>query len=298
MSKVKAIFGFMRIPFLLLNPACVAVGVGTAYWQTGNINGWHVLLILVGAVASHISVNAFNEYFDFRSKLDTRTQRTPFSGGSGTLPANPEYENLALILAIGSTGIVAIIGVFFIWQRGWELLPLGLIGLLLVITYTIWFVYHPVLCLLAPGLGFGLLMVLGTHFALTGTYTWTAFIASMLPTTLVSNLLLLNQFPDMEADRSIGRRHFPILIGRKNSSIIFGALLLLGYGSILFGILSHLLPVWCVLTFVTLIPAWQTFQGALLNAEDIPALLPSMGMNVIINLTAPLLLAIGLFLGG
>ena len=44
----------------------------------------------------------------------------------------------------------------------------------------------------------------GTDFALTGSYTWTAFLASLIPFFLVSNLLLLNQFPDVEADRSIG----------------------------------------------------------------------------------------------
>ncbi len=39
---------------------------------------------------------------------------------------------------------------------------------------------------------------------------------------LVSNLLLLNQFPDLEADRSAGRRHLPIVLGRPSSSQVFG----------------------------------------------------------------------------
>ena len=32
---------------------------------------------------------------------------------------------------------------------------------------------------------------------------------------LVNNLLLLNQFPDVQADQSIGRRHFPLVAGRR-----------------------------------------------------------------------------------
>jgi len=40
----------------------------------------------------------------------------------------------------------------------------------------------------------------------------------MVPGLLVSDLLLLNQFPDVEADRTVGRKHLPILLGRKNQS--------------------------------------------------------------------------------
>jgi 1,4-dihydroxy-2-naphthoate polyprenyltransferase len=297
MNTIKSLLALMRVPFLVLVPACVSVGVGTACLQAGAVNPWQVLLVFLGALSAHISVNAFNEYFDFKSGLDAKTQRTPFSGGTGTLPANPELEKLALTLSYVSLAFTAVVGVYFVWLRGWQLLPLGVFGLVLVVTYTIWFVYNPVLCLLAPGLGFGVLMVMGTHFALTGTYTWTAFIASLVPTALVSNLLLLNQFPDVEADRSIGRRHFPIAVGRKTSAILYGVLLIVAYASVIAGILLGLLPFWCALTLLTVFIAWRSFQGALKNAEDIPALVPSMGMNVITNLITPVLLAIGLFIG-
>jgi len=297
MSTIKSLLGLARAPFLALGPACVAVGVGTAFWQTGVLNFWHVLLVLVGAVSAHVCVNAFNEYFDFKSGLDTKTQRTPFSGGSGTLPANPGLLNMALILSCASLAVTASVGLYLVWARGWQLLPLGIVGLLLVVTYTIWFVYNPFLCLIAPGVGFGVLMVMGTHFALTGTYTWTSFIASLVPTALVSNLLLLNQFPDAEADCGIGRRHFPVTVGRKTSAILYGVLLLVAYGSVIVGVLLRLLPFWCLLALLTVFIAWRSLQGALKNADDIPALVPSMGMNVIVNLVTPVLLAIGLFIG-
>ncbi|MGR9073580.1 MAG: hypothetical protein ACU833_11000 [Gammaproteobacteria bacterium] len=38
----------------------------------------------------HASIKLFNEYEDFGSKLDFLTQRTPFTGGSGTLIIAPE----------------------------------------------------------------------------------------------------------------------------------------------------------------------------------------------------------------
>jgi 1,4-dihydroxy-2-naphthoate polyprenyltransferase len=297
MNPLKFFLGVIRAPFLVLAPACVLVGVGTAYWQTDSLNGWYVLLVFIGGLTAHITVNVFNEYFDFKSGLDSKTDRTPFSGGSGTLQASPGLLRAALALGCLALFITAAIGIFFIWKQGVLLLLPGLLGLFLTVTYTTLWVKNPFMCLLAPGLGFGILMVMGTHFALTGTYTWTAFCAALTPTFLVSNLLLLNQFPDVEADRSIGRRHFPIRIGRKLSSRLYGIFFLLTYVSIVLGVLFRWLPVPTLLALLTAILAWKAFKGAQANAENIPALVPSMGLNVIIVLATPVLLALGLFIG-
>jgi 1,4-dihydroxy-2-naphthoate polyprenyltransferase len=297
MSTFKSLFGPMRVPFLLLAPACVAVGVGTAYWQTHQISWLQILLVLIGALSTHICVNTFNEFFDFKSGLDAKTQRTPFSGGSGTLPAHPETAKSTLFIGMATFAIAATIGLYFVWLRGWLLLPLGAVGLFLLVTYTVWLVYNPVLCLMAPGLGFGVLMVMGTHFCLTGSYSWTSFVASLVPTFLVSDLLLLNQFPDVDADKNIGRNNFPIAIGRQASSVLYGILLLLAYVSIAVGVIAGLLPLFSLLALLTVIPAWKACRGAYQNAENIPALIPSMRINVVINLTTPIMLAVGLFIG-
>ncbi|MEI8132739.1 MAG: prenyltransferase [Leptolinea sp.] len=297
MNTSKSLLGTMRAPFLILGPACVAIGVGTAYAQMHQINWLHVLLVLIGAVSAHISVNTFNEYFDFRSGLDAKTQKTPFSGGSGTLPAHPELERATLLLSVATLAISSAIGAYFVWLQGWQLLPLGIFGLILIVTYTIWWVYNPVLSLIAPGLGFGVLMVMGTHFALTGTYSWASFVASLTPTFLVSNLLLLNQFPDAEADRIVGRKHYPIAIGRKASSILYGLFLALAYVAIIFGVLLKILPVLSLIALLTTILALRAYNGARKNAENPGGLIPFMGINVVINIATPVLLAIGLFFG-
>jgi len=297
MSNFKPLLGPMRAPFLILTPACVSVGVGTAYWQSQSIQWLQVLWVLIGGLSAHICVNAFNEYFDFKSGLDGTTRPTPFSGGSGTHPANPEMARPTLILASTAFTVTAAIGLYFTWLRGWQLLLVGVLGALLLVTYTIWWVYNPVLCLIAPGLGFGVAMVMGTHFALSGAYSWTAFIASLTPTFLVSNLLLLNQFPDVEADQGIGRKHFPITIGRKASSTLYGIFLSLAYVSIIVGVILGLLPATSLIALLTAFLAWRAYQGARQHSEDIPGLIPSMGLNVIINLATPALLAVGLFIG-
>ena len=180
-------------------------------------------------MAAHISVNAFNEYCDFRSGLDGRTVRTPFSGGSGSLPEKPGMARWALLTAGLTLAITAGIGVYFLLIRGLALLPVGCLGFVVIVAYTPWLTRRPILCLLAPGVGFGPLMVLGTQFALTGEYSWNGFVASLVPLFLVSNLLLLNQFPDVLADRSVGRRHVLILLGPRGGSLIYSLFLLLNY---------------------------------------------------------------------
>ncbi len=286
----------MRLPFLLLTPASVAVGVGTAYWETGHVNPWLAFLVLVGAVASHASVNAFNEYFDFKSGLDAMTQRTPFSGGSGTLPAQPALARATLWMACATLIVAAVIGMYIMNLRGWGLLPLGAMGLILVVTYTPWWAHNALMCLIAPGLGIGVFMVMGTHFALTGTYSTTAFVASLCPAFLVSDLLLLNQFPDVEADRAVGRKNYPITHGRRASSVLYGTLMVCAYMVLVAGVLLAVLPAMSLLAMLTLPLAFAAWRGARDNADDVPALLPAMRLSVIVNLLTPVLLAMGFYL--
>jgi len=297
MGTFKYLLGPMRVPFLILTPACVSVGVGTAVWTTGTVIVSHIILILIGAVCAHISVNAFNEYFDFKSGLDFKTERTPFSGGSGTLPENPDMALMALGTGSIAFAVTGLVGVYFLYIRGLYLLPLGLLGLFLLFAYTPWLTRKPVLCLIVPGLGFGPLMVMGTDFVLTGAYSQTAFVASLVPFFLVSNLLLLNQFPDVEADQSVGRKHFPIVIGNRASSFIYGTFLLLAYLSILVGVLLKYLPKLSLIGLFTTVIAVPAFLGALRYSGDTKKLIPYMGMNVLINILTPVLIAAGLFIG-
>ena len=72
MTVSKNILGPMRVPFLILTPACVLLGIATAARSGVPIHPVQVLIVLIGAVGTHISVNALNEYEDFKSGLDAR----------------------------------------------------------------------------------------------------------------------------------------------------------------------------------------------------------------------------------
>jgi len=137
---------------------------------------------------------------------------------------------------------------------------------------------------------------MGSALVLTGTYTWTAFIASLVPFFLVSNLLLLNQFPDADADRSVGRRHLVIVAGRRVSALVYTLFLTGTYLSILVGIALHLLPGWALLGLLTLPLAVFTAITATRYAENMPKLAPAMGINVLLNILTPILVGLGLLI--
>jgi 1,4-dihydroxy-2-naphthoate octaprenyltransferase len=298
MSNIKYFLGWIRLPFLVLAPVCVLAGIAGAYWTASSgFSALPIFLTFVGGVAAHVSVNSLNEYFDFRSGLDFKTQRTPFSGGSGTLPTNPEKARGALVTGLASLALAGLIGLYFTWQQGLWMLPLGVLGIIVILTYTPWLNRNVWLCLVAPGLGFGTLMVMGTYFALKGEYSWTSFFISLTPFFLVSNLLLLNQFPDVEADRSIGRRTLPIQDGRKIAAVVYIVFLGLTYLSTILGVALGFLPVWALLELAALIVAVPLAIRVYRFADQIDQLIPAMGLNVIVNLLSPVLLAIGLFLG-
>lgn len=296
-SKKSVTLGSMRIPFLVLPPTCVGIGVAVALYAESTINVLHLVLVLVGAVSAHISVNALNEYDDFKTGLDLKTIPTPFSGGSKAIPENPEKAYHALITGIVSLVLTILIGFYFMYVRGWMLLPVGVLGVLIVVAYTRWITRSPVLCLIAPGLGFGHLMVMGTSFVLTGTYSWTSFVVSMVPFFMVCNLLLLNQFPDIDVDREAGRKHLPIAVGKESCVVLYGLFLFLAYLSIVTGWLLELLPVHSLISLITAIPAIHIFFGVSKNADSIPDLIPFMGKNVALILLTHILLSTGIVWG-
>lgn len=286
-----------RPNFLTLTLVSVLIGIGVAVQIHAHVSVAECLLVLFGALLAHITVNLLNEYDDFRSGLDLLTVRTPFSGGSGSLPAHPEAVAATRAAGLLCLFATAAVGLYFVYEKGLALLPLGLAGLLLVVTYTPLVTRRPLLCLLAPGLGFGPVMVLGTAFVLSERYSWTALVASLPPLCLASELLLVNQFPDIDADREVGRRHLPIMLGRRRSAVLFGALIVAAFGTVAIGVICGVLPPLALLALVPLPVGLFLARRVYGYADDLPRLIPYLGINVAMIHITLLLFAVGLLLG-
>jgi len=297
MTGLKTWFAETRPHFLLLTPVCVFVGIAVAVYESDSLNALHLALALLGALLAHISVNVLNDYFDYRSGIDLKTRRTPFSGGSGILPAGLLSPGKVYLFGIACLLAVTFVGVYFIYEYRLEILPIGILGILVIYFYTTHITKNPLLCAIAPGLGFGPLMVLGTYFTQTGDYTLAAVMASMVPGFLVSNLLLLNQFPDIEADMVASRRHLPIAVGRQNSAKVYAGLLSATYLWLIFSAAFEVLPLTALLGLITLPLGLKTVRGVLKYSDDIDSLIPFMGGNIMVTLLTPLLMGVGILIG-
>ncbi|MDX1676415.1 prenyltransferase, partial [Arsukibacterium sp.] len=280
---LKQLFGIARVNFLSLTLVCIALATATS-WQAGyTLSPGLLILITAVGLCAHISVNALNEYLDFKSGLDFLTLRTPFSGGSGTLVTDPAAAKLALLLGIISMLLVIGGGLYLSYTLNWQPLLIGLPGVLLIYGYTRYINRWPLLCLLAPGLGFGIFMTLGSYWILSGSISATAWLLAFIITLLVSNLLLLNQFPDVEADRQVGRRHLPIVIGRRHSAGVYTVQLMLSYLILILGVLSGGLPWQCLLALLTLGLAAKLLPGLFRFADQPQQLAPYLAINVLLS---------------
>ena len=297
MINLRTLLQTIRPPFLILSPICVLLGASTAITATGTIDTTSLILIITAALCAHVSVNTLNEYTDFKSGLDLETIRTPFSGGSGALPANPAMANMVLATGLITLSVTCAIGLYFLNSYGALVLPVGIIGVVIILTYSRWINRWPLLCLVAPGLGFGILMVVGTYIVLTGKSAAAAWFAAMVPFFLVNNLLLLNQFPDIEADKNIGRYHLPIAYGTKASSYVYGIFFVCAYATIVLGIYYGYFPMLSLIALLPVALSIYSMRGALKYAGSIGSHPQYLGANVAATLLAPMLLSVSVLYG-
>jgi len=291
--KLKIWFLETRPQFLLLSVVLAFLGT-TIAWYNGYFHLGYALLAFFGLLLTHISVNTLNDYFDYRSGVDLATKRTPFSGGSGVLPAGLLKPRQVFWLGMISFLLTIPIGIYFIIVRGWLLLPLLLIAAVCVLLYS------PVILKLgwpewAPGVGLGVLPVLGVYFVQTAAYTWPVVMASIPSGILVHNLLLLNEFPDTEADKKADRKTLPITMGKAKASIVYSVLTVIVYLWIIGGVVADLMPVFSLIALLTLPLAIKAIQGARKH-QDMNRLMPAMANNVLVVLLTQLLLGIGYIL--
>jgi 1,4-dihydroxy-2-naphthoate octaprenyltransferase len=280
MAAIQHYLGIIRAPFLLLSVTLVASGAAAAAYD-GAFFWTRTIVALIGLVALHASVDALNEASDMRSGIDLRTRRTPFSGGSGTLPAGHLSEKTAWVVGYVAFAIGAACGVWFLFQVGWVLLPILLLGAVCVLAYTD-FLARIGVGEIAAGLGLGALPVMGTALVQDGTLGPAAVAASVPAFLMTFNLLLLNEFPDEEADREGGRRNLVLIMGRKMAAWIYALAALATPFAILMGVLLTALPIHCALATLPSLFLVQPLRWALGSPQE-PVSMPALGANVAWN---------------
>ena len=288
---VREYASIARAPFLLLPPTLVAAGAAAAAWA-GAFSWVRTLLALIGLVALHMAVNILNEWSDMRTGIDLETERTPFSGGSGTLPAGGMGTKAALVFGLVCSGVGLTIGLWFLWKVGWFLLPIMLAGAVSVLTYT------DVLARIgvgeiAAGFGLGAGPVVGAALVQGGGWSDAAAAASIPAFFMTFNLLLLNEFPDEKADRGGGRRNLVILLGRKTAAWIYVVAGIATPAALIVAVILGALPALCLVAVLPSLLLAKPVQWATSDPFE-PVPIPALGANVVWNLATNSLVALTL----
>ncbi|MGB1197402.1 MAG: prenyltransferase [Thalassotalea sp.] len=294
MNKLIAALPAMRPPFLLLAPICVCLGASIAHYQQLQINLIDFTLALIGALLSAIAVNTLNEYQDHQTGLDLATTKTPFSGGSGLLGKHPELLSTVLAMAIISSFLTLVIGGYFLSTVGYRIIPIGLSGLSIIWLYTNSLNKIPFACLIAPGIGFGFLIVLGSYIVITKNNSPLVWQLAVIPFLLINNLLLLNQYPDIEADKNAGRNHVVIKYGTRIANLIYLIFTLLATSLVIGLQIYQQLPSLFLLALLPCSLSFIAFKGMVTHQENISEYPKYMIMNVIAANLTPLVMALTL----
>jgi 1,4-dihydroxy-2-naphthoate octaprenyltransferase len=291
MADLKAYLGVARAPFLLLPVTLAASGAAAAAYE-GHFSWSRSLLAFIGLLLLHAAVNALNEASDHRTGIDFHTLRTPFSGGSGTLPSGQMKPETARAFGLACAAAGGAIGVYFLTLVGWPLVPIMAVGALAVLGYTD-FLARIGFGEIFAGLGLGALPVWGTALVQGATPGEAALAASVPAFFMTFNLLFLNEFPDETADRAGGRSNLVLLLGRKPAAIVYALVALAVPLGIAVAVAIRALPPLCLLALgPSLLLAGPLRWAFTAPEKEVP--IPALGANVAWNLATNAFLAVTL----
>tara|TARA_Y100000310_G_scaffold143435_1_gene142798 strand:- start:295 stop:1182 length:888 start_codon:yes stop_codon:yes gene_type:complete len=284
----------IRIRFLLASVIAVSLGLAISWWQTGSIEIFDAILIMCGVLSLHASVDLLNDYWDFKRGIDTVTQRTKMSGGTGVLP-----EGLLKPKQVYAAGIIfllvgAAIGTYFVFTDG------IIIGLILA--FAVLSVYFYSTKIVDWGLAEifivikGTMIVIGTCFIQTTQITESAILGGIVVGILSSFVLFITSFPDHDADKAKGRKTLVINLGKQKACSLFWVFPIIFYSVSIFAIVIEIFPIYCLIILST-VPLLIKFGKKLKqNYEKLDKLLPIMSSTLVFSRVTGILLIAGFLL--
>lgn len=210
----------MRLRTLPVSIAGVIAGTSCAIYHHG-FKLLPFLICLVFAILAQISSNFANEYYDFKNGLDKKG-REGFRRGVTEGDISPQnmkkatYITLALAAAVGATLII--------WG-GWWLVFVGIAIAIFALAYSTgpFPLSHNGMGELAVIIFFGFIPVIFTEYVQTGIlyfHSTTLFTAAAVG-LLAANVLIVNNYRDVDDDRSVGKKTLAVILGKKFMSAAY-----------------------------------------------------------------------------
>jgi 1,4-dihydroxy-2-naphthoate octaprenyltransferase len=290
-----------RAPFLQATFVPVILGSVIA-WQVTHVFRWDLfLLTLVGASLIHIATNMFNDYFDFKSGNDLEVRhQNPFAGGGRILTGKLVKPSTHLLVATTSLVIGCLIGLYFVFALSLPyLLILGIIG----VASSLFYVGPPFKLAyrgigeLVLGLNFGPVMTLGAFYVQTSRFMLEPLLASIPVGLLIVAVVWINEFPDMEADKAVGKKNLVLRLGYVRSIRVYVGMIFASYGLIIIYALLQLTTLASLIALLSIPFALKAVKILRTNYQDPHGIIPANANTIFLHLTFGALAIFGFLLG-
>ena len=294
--RAGAVWEILR-PFAY-TASIIPVLAGVALAAVDGRFGWlPFLAALAGAVLLHSGTNIVNEIYDVRQGIDTITSpRASHAIVKGRLT-----ERAAFVVAAVAFGLAVVVGLYLVLLRGPAIVVFGLLGLIGGYGYTAPPLQYKYRALGVPlvFLLMGPLMVAGTYFAVTGTWTVQAFVLSVPVGLLVAAILHGNEWRDIGEDTRAGIVTLSSRIGRDWAHYGYVALVLGAYISLGLAVAFGLLPPATLVAILSLPFLAQVVRSAELGATGQARAIAMIDLQTArLHLAFGALLVLGILLSG
>ena len=300
MSKLKTWLKAIRAPFLTATIIPVLLGTAIAWHQIDVFNYQLFFLTLIGVIFLHIGTNLANDYFDHLTKNDELNKTpTPFSGGSRVIQDGLIKPRNILLVSLLFFGLGSLIGLYLnAFLPGNIILILGMIGVFCGFFYTASPLRIGYLGIgeLIVGVCFGPLVVMGSYCVQATRLDWQPLWASLPVGILIGLVLAINEFPDYEADKLVNKKTFVVRWGKKKAIKVYLGLLGMVYVLVLLSVVFRLMPVWTLITFLSLPLALKAVRIGSRKFDRIYELLPANAATIGLHSGIGLLLMTGYIL--
>lgn len=212
MKKLKIWIEAMRLRTLPVSVAGVIMAAGCAV-ASDTYSFTPVALCLLFAVLAQIASNFANEYYDFRGGLDKKGREGPRRGVT-----EGDITPRAMLMATYFTlGAACCVGLSLLAFGGWWIVPVGIAVALGVVAYSTgpYPLSHHGLGEVAVVAFFGIVPVCCTYILQGGQMSTEIFLASLSTGLMGANVLVINNYRDIEDDRAVGKRTLAVILGPK-----------------------------------------------------------------------------------
>ena len=205
---------------------------------------------LICAVLIQIGTNFTNDLYDHLKGADNNKRKGPQRAlASGLISAKEMKQGI-----IFTFGLSFLIGLYLVYFTGWVIFVIGIISIAAGFIYT-----AGPFPLAYNGLGdvfvftfFGVVGTMGTYYLHTTEFTFLSFLIALPVGAVTTNILVVNNFRDIDEDKAAGKNTLAVLIGRSLTRLEFILLLVLCYLVLILLYTEYNFSYWIFLPFTTL----------------------------------------------